>query len=203
MKTNFLAVKQKMQGATIVEVMVSVFLLTFGILALMLAQVRSVAGVGEAKNRTLIAQAAEALAEGMQVNPTVTVEDKKKIILGYKKYIDETGSGKSVSDKGFTDLTGITDLSKDGLMRAQLDNFETALSQIPEVAYMHYIVCADSMNPAAPTLSPTGVFDGRCKPDNLNNPDRAVIKVAWRMKNTASNDADGTSEFTYVLKVKG
>lgn len=199
MKTNFLVNKQKIQGATIIEVMISVFLLTFGILALMLAQVRSVAGVGEAENRTLIAQAAEALAEGMQVNPTVTVPSgTNKIVLKYNNYIN---AGKAVSNKSFTNLDAITDSSKKELAQKQLDNFEAALSQVPEVAHMYYIVCEDGANPVAPTLSAAGAFDGKCTASGAGS--GAVIKVAWRMKNTASNDANETSEFTYVLKVKG
>ena len=51
--------KNKNRGSTLLEVIVSVFLLTFGILALMAAQLRSVSSVSEAENRTIVAQAAE------------------------------------------------------------------------------------------------------------------------------------------------
>ena len=42
--------KNKNRGSTLLEVIVSVFLLTFGILALMAAQLRSVSSVSEAEN---------------------------------------------------------------------------------------------------------------------------------------------------------
>lgn len=197
MKTNFLVAKRKMQGATIVEVMVSVFLLTFGILALMLAQVRSVAGIGKAENRTLIAQAAEALAEGMQVNPTVS-QVNKKLFMQYDRY---TGDAKAVEPKNFVSLDDNPQYSKAQLAQVQIDNFEAALNQIPEVSHMSYIICADNDTPAEPTLSAAGVFEGNCAAANTVS--GAVIKIAWRMKNTASNNANETNEFTYVLKVKG
>lgn len=190
-----------MHGATIIEVMVSVFLLTFGILALMLSQIRSVAGIGEAENRTLVAQAAEALAEGMQVNPTGRLVNNRLEIV-YPRYTAIAGNGRAVSatPTALTHLTAITNKSKDALAQAQLNNFESALSQISDVAVMHYIVCADNNNPAAPTLN-GNVFNGQCATANLVP--GAVIKVAWRMKNATGNNANDTQTFTYMLKVRG
>lgn len=77
------------QGSTLLEVMVSVLILAFGILALMLTQIRSVAGIAYAENQTLVAQAAEALAEGMQANPTLdwdTTNDPKTLKITYDNY---------------------------------------------------------------------------------------------------------------------
>ena len=66
MKTGKMLFQSIAHGATILEVMISVLLLTFGVLALMAAQLRSVASLSEAENRSIVSQAAEALAEGMQ-----------------------------------------------------------------------------------------------------------------------------------------
>ena len=63
----------KQQGATLIEVMVAIFVLAFGVLALMVAQLRSVSSVQEAENQTVVAQAAQTLMEGMLVNPVVSV----------------------------------------------------------------------------------------------------------------------------------
>ncbi|XXQ67344.1 type IV pilus modification protein PilV [Neisseriaceae bacterium B1] len=198
MKSNLLIAKKKMQGATIIEVMVSVFLLTFGILALMLAQVRSVAGVGEAENRTLVAQAAESLAEGMQINPTLA-KNGNVIATSYNEYTTIAGNGRQVdSSKNFANLASISANTKQALAQAQLDNFEAALNQIPDVSGIRYAVCVDNNNPAEPTLNGNN-FQANC----VAGGGETVIKVAWEMKDVNSNDANQKTAFTYVLKVKG
>lgn len=63
--------RKKEKGATLLEVMVSVFIMAFGIMALMLAQLKSVGAVREAEMQTRVAQAVQNLEEGMLSNPDV------------------------------------------------------------------------------------------------------------------------------------
>ena len=53
MYTPAFAKKKNIQGSTLVEVIVSVILLTLGLLALMATQLRSVSGLTEAENRSI------------------------------------------------------------------------------------------------------------------------------------------------------
>lgn len=188
------------QGSTLLEVMVSVFILAFGILALMLTQIRSVAGVAYAENQTLVAQAAEALAEGMQVNPSLdwdTTNDPKTLKITYDNYYE---SGKKISGTPtFAKLNKIASSNKKELATLQLTNFQAALSQIPDVESMHYAICRDKDNPELPDIDSSGAFNSKCSKANLVN--GAVIKVAWLMKDNSKQNEKTT--FTYVLKVKG
>ena len=70
-RTPSFAKKQNIQGSTLIEVIVSVILLTLGLLALMATQLRSVSGLTEAENKSLVSQSTEALAESMLMNATL------------------------------------------------------------------------------------------------------------------------------------
>ena len=61
--------KQKQQGSTLLEVLVSVFVLGFGLLALVSMQMKTVMTTREAENQTIVAQAADSLIESMLMNP--------------------------------------------------------------------------------------------------------------------------------------
>lgn len=59
-------------GSTLIEVLIAIFVLAFGVLALMAAQLRSVVSVQESENQTIVATAAQTLMEGMLSNPEVS-----------------------------------------------------------------------------------------------------------------------------------
>lgn len=193
--------RQYAQGSTLMEVMISVFVLTFGILALMLTQIRSVAGVGYAENQTLVAQAAEALAEGMQANPTLSQAGndagQNVLMIQYANY--HTASKAVGNNTAFKALTEASDGTKNALKTVQLANFEAALRQMPDVESVRYAICQDKENPDEPVMSAAGVFDAKCSAANLAS--GAVIKVGWVMK--SANKRNEKTTFTYMLKVKG
>ena len=62
---------QLARGSTLLEVLISVFIMAFGIMALMLAQLKSVGNVREAEMQTRVAQAVQNLSAGMLSNPDV------------------------------------------------------------------------------------------------------------------------------------
>ncbi|MBR6876471.1 MAG: type IV pilus modification protein PilV [Neisseriaceae bacterium] len=192
--------KRYIQGATLVEVMVSVFVLTFGILALMLTQIRSVASIAQAENQTLIAQAAEALAEGMQVNPklefTGGVGSKSVLTVKYTNY--DKGKVEIKGGAKFKKLSDLKGNGKEDLAKLQLGNFEAALQQLPDIEQIHYRICQDKETPDEPEMTAAG-FKDNCAAGGFVN--GAVIKVGWVMAN-ASKQGEKTT-FTYMLKVKG
>ncbi|MBH5328606.1 type IV pilus modification protein PilV [Eikenella sp. S3360] len=66
---SMLPIVRLTQGSTLLEVLVSVFIMAFGIMALMLAQLKSVSNVREAEMQTRVAQAVQNLSAGMLSNP--------------------------------------------------------------------------------------------------------------------------------------
>lgn len=69
------------KGATLLEVMISVFIMAFGIMALMLAQVKSVGSVREAEMQTRVAQAVQNLSEGMLANADARAQQTDPLVF--------------------------------------------------------------------------------------------------------------------------
>ena len=72
MNTATTSFKQQ-QGSTLIEILVSMFILALGLMALIAMQTRTSIGIKEAENQTIIAQATENLAENMMTNPILGV----------------------------------------------------------------------------------------------------------------------------------
>ncbi|WP_455227980.1 type IV pilus modification protein PilV [Kingella denitrificans] len=209
MKTGKMLFQSIARGATILEVMISVLLLTFGVLALMAAQLRSVASLSEAENRSIVSQAAEALAEGMQANSsleTISKNGKISYYRIYKEYEKPPTSVMTVGDDS-QKATVQNGLSGSGLTKKQVADqhiaeFEYVLkTQLTNVNILDYVICRDKTKPEAATYD-NGHFDNKCDPAN-NDTDTHVIKVVWRMgngKNDSSND-NNTTAYSYMLEV--
>ena len=204
MKTGKMLFQSIAHGATILEVMISVLLLTFGVLALMAAQLRSVASLSEAENRSIVSQAAEALAEGMQANSSL--EKKGTYGRTYTAYYGGSTSVMTVGDDS-QKATVQRGLSGPGLTKKQvadqhIDEFEYVLkTQLTNVNTLGYVICRDKAEPKAATYD-NGQFEGHCTPAN-DDTDTHVIKVVWRMgngKNDSSND-NNTTAYSYMLEV--
>ena len=206
MKTGKMLFQSIAHGATILEVMISVLLLTFGVLALMAAQLRSVASLSEAENRSIVSQAAEALAEGMQANSSL---EKKGSSYGrtYTAYYSGSTSVMTVGDDSqkATVQTGLsgTGLTKKQVADQHIAEFEYVLkTQLTNVNTLSYVICRDKTEPEAATYDNNGQFKENCTPAD-NDTDTHVIKVVWRMgngKNDSSND-NNTTAYSYMLEV--
>ena len=135
MKTEKILFQSIARGATILEVMISVLLLTFGVLALMAAQLRSVASLSEAENRSIVSQAAEALAEGMQANSSL---EKVGSSYGrtYTAYYSGSTSVMTVGDDS-QKTTVQNGLSGTGLTKKQVAN--------QHIAEFEYVFFANGM----------------------------------------------------------
>ena len=73
MNTITTSFKQQ-QGSTLIEILVSMFILALGLMALIAMQTRTSIGIKEAENQTVIAQATENLAENMMTNPVLSLK---------------------------------------------------------------------------------------------------------------------------------
>lgn len=76
------------QGSTLIEILVSMFILALGLMALIAMQTRTSIGIKEAENQTVIAQATENLAENMMTNPYLDIGG----LTTQKSYDHYTGS---------------------------------------------------------------------------------------------------------------
>ncbi|EPI3740040.1 type IV pilus modification protein PilV [Neisseria gonorrhoeae] len=203
MKNNdCLRLKNPQSGMALIEVLVAMFVLTIGILALLSVQLRTVASVREAETQTIVSQITQNLMEGMLMNPTIDSDSNKKNYNLYTELYTPTPSG---GDFKFNNNNLI---SKKDLAKAQLDRFGYELKQaLPDAVAIHHAVCKDSSGDA-PTLSDSGDFSSNC--DDKANGD-TLIKVLW--VNDSAGDSDisrtnlgvsgGNIVYTYQARVGG
>ena len=191
--------KNSQSGMTLIEVLVAMFVLTIGILALLSVQLRTVTSVREAETQTIVSQITQNLMEGMLINPTIGSDTGKKAYTLYmKKGVSSTNDGEFTIDAIKT---------KEQLAEAQLKRFSYELKNaLPDATAIHYAVCKDSSG-TAPTLSGKG-FSSNC--DNKANGD-TLIKVLWVKDSEGQSDIDSTNlkthgnniVYTYQARVGG
>ena len=191
--------KNPQSGMTLIEVLVAMFVLTIGILALLSVQLRTVTSVREAETQTIVSQITQNLMEGMLINPTIGSDSGKKAYTLYMK--------KGVSSANDGEFTIDAIKTKEQLAEAQLKRFSYELKNaLPDAANIYYVVCKDSSG-AAPTLSGKG-FSSNC--DNKANGD-TLIKVLWVKDSEGQSDIDSTNlkthgnniVYTYQARVGG
>ena len=191
--------KNPQLGMTLIEVLVAMFVLTIGILALLSVQLRTVTSVREAEAQTIVSQITQNLMEGMLINPTIGSDSGKKAYTLYMK--------KGVSSANDGEFTIDAIKTKEQLAEAQLKRFSYELKNaLPDAANIYYAVCKDSSG-AAPTLSGKG-FSSNC--DNKANGD-TLIKVLWVKDSEGQSDIDSTNlkthgnniVYTYQARVGG
>ena len=191
--------KKNQSGMTLIEVLVAMFVLTIGILALLSVQLRTVTSVREAETQTIVSQITQNLMEGMLINPTIGSDSGKKAYTLYMK--------KGVSSANDGEFTIDAIKTKEQLAEAQLKRFSYELKNaLPDAANIYYAVCKDSSG-AAPTLSGKG-FSSNC--DNKANGD-TLIKVLWVNDSEGQQDIDSTNlkthgnniVYTYQARVGG
>ena len=191
--------KNSQSGMTLIEVLVAMFVLTIGILALLSVQLRTVTSVREAETQTIVSQITQNLMEGMLINPTIGSDSGKKAYTLYMK--------KGVSSANDGEFTIDAIKTKEQLAEAQLKRFSYELKNaLPDAANIYYAVCKDSSG-AAPTLSGKG-FSSNC--DNKANGD-TLIKVLWVNDSEGQQDIDSTNlkthgnniVYTYQARVGG
>lgn len=191
--------KNPQSGMTLIEVLVAMFVLTIGILALLSVQLRTVTSVREAETQTIVSQITQNLMEGMLINPTIGSDSGKKAYTLYMK--------KGVSSANDGEFTIDAIKTKEQLAEAQLKRFSYELKNaLPDAANIYYAVCKDSSG-AAPTLSGKG-FSSNC--DNKANGD-TLIKVLWVKDSERQSDIDSTNlkthgnniVYTYQARVGG
>ena len=183
--TNFTPKLQS--GMTLIEVLIAMFVLAIGVLALLAVQLRTVSSVRESENQTTVAQITQNLIEGMLINPTLSEEtdtagDKTS---RYKKSYDAyiTSSSEQLKDSKQT-AKFEAKMNKTQLAQAQIAQFKADLAKALPEAQFFFTICKDSSG-AEPTYN--NGFQRKCD----DKGDTTIVKVLWLQdveeKNSAKN----------------
>jgi len=183
--TNFTPKLQS--GMPLIEVLIAMFVLAIGVLALLAVQLRTVSNVRESENQTTVAQITQNLIEGMLINPTLSEEtdtagDKTS---RYKKSYDAyiTSSSEQLKDSNQTNEFK-EKMTKTQLAQAQIAQFKADLAKALPEAQVFSTICKDSSG-AEPTYEKG--FNAKCD----GKGDTTIVKVLWLQdveeENTAKN----------------
>ena len=197
LKTSPTSFTPKLQsGMTLIEVLIAMFVLAIGVLALLAVQLRTVSSVRESENQTAVAQITQNLIEGMLINPTLSKEKEVDKITGeetprYKKsydaYInDDTKQGicrLNISNKK---------LANNKLAQAQIDQFKHDLYKaLPESKDVCFAICKDSSG-AEPTYEENKI-NAKCD----DKGDTTIVRVLWLQDVEDKNDTKNLNKSEY------
>lgn len=188
LKTSSTSFTPKLQsGMTLIEVLIAMFVLAIGVLALLAVQLRTVSNVRESENQTTVAQITQNLIEGMLINPTLSEEtdtagDKTS---RYKKSYDAYITSSSEQLKDSKQTNEFKDkMTKAQLAQAQIAQFKADLAKALPEAQVFLTICKDSSG-AEPTYE--NGFNAKCD----DKGDTTIVKVLWLQdveeENTAKN----------------
>ena len=188
LKTSSTSFTPKLQsGMTLIEVLIAMFVLAIGVLALLAVQLRTVSNVRESENQTTVAQITQNLIEGMLINPTLSEEtdtagDKTS---RYKKSYDAyiTSSSEQLKDSKQT-AKFEAKMTKIQLAQAQIAQFKADLAKALPEAQVFSTICKDSSG-EEPTYE--NGFNAKCD----GKGDTTIVKVLWLQdveeENTSKN----------------
>lgn len=188
LKTSPTSFTPKLQsGMTLIEVLIAMFVLAIGVLALLAVQLRTVSNVRESENQTTVAQITQNLIEGMLINPTLSEEtnsagDKTS---RYKKSYDAYITSSSEQLKDSKQTNEFKDkMTKAQLAQAQIAQFKADLAKALPEAQVFFTICKDSSG-TEPTYE--NGFNVKCD----GKGDTTIVKVLWLQdveeENTSKN----------------
>ena len=188
LKTSSTSFTPKLQsGMTLIEVLIAMFVLAIGVLALLAVQLRTVSNVRESENQTTVAQITQNLIEGMLINPMLSEETDTagEKTSRYKKSYDAylTSGSEQLKDSKQTNEFK-EKMTKAQLAQAQIVQFKTDLAKALPEAQVFSTICKDSSG-AEPTYE--NGFQANCD----GKGDTTIVKVLWLQdveeENTAKN----------------
>ncbi|MBF1297073.1 MAG: type IV pilus modification protein PilV [Neisseria meningitidis] len=176
LKTSSTSFTPKLQsGMTLIEVLIAMFVLAIGVLALLAVQLRTVSNVRESENQTTVAQITQNLIEGMLINPTLSEETDTagEKTSRYKKSYDAylTSGSEQLKDSKQTNEFK-EKMTKAQLAQAQIVQFKADLAKALPEAQVFSTICKDSSG-AEPTYE--NGFNAKCD----GKGDTTIVKVLW------------------------
>ncbi|HFC8836124.1 TPA: type IV pilus modification protein PilV [Neisseria subflava] len=181
LKTSSTSFTPKLQsGMTLIEVLIAMFVLAIGVLALLAVQLRTVSNVRESENQTTVAQITQNLIESMLINPTLSEEtdtagDKTS---RYKKSYDAYITSSSEQLKDSKQTNEFKDkMTKAQLAQAQIAQFKADLAKALPEAQVFFTICKDSSG-AEPTYN-NDIQDIQPNCEDDGKGDTTIVKVLW------------------------
>ena len=205
LKTSSTSFTPKLQsGMTLIEVLIAMFVLAIGVLALLAVQLRTVSSVRESENQTTVAQITQNLIEGMLINPTLSEETDTagEKTSRYKKSYDAylTSGSEQLKDSKQTNEFK-EKMTKAQLAQAQIVQFKTDLAKALPEAQVFSTICKDSSG-AEPTYE--NGFNAKCD----GKGDTTIVKVLWLQDVEEENSAKNLNTsghhvvYTYQSRVR-
>ena len=200
LKTNSTSFTPKLQsGMTLIEVLIAMFILAIGVLALLAVQLRTVYNVRESENQTTVAQITQNLIEGMLINPTLSEETDTagEKTSRYKKSYDAYLKSDSKQTAKFE-----AKMTKTQLAQAQIAQFKADLAKALPEAQVFSTICKDSSG-AEPTFEENR-FNAKCD----GKGDTTIVKVLWLQDVEEENSAKNLNTsghhvvYTYQSRVR-
>ena len=201
LKTSSTSFTPKLQsGMTLIEVLIAMFVLAIGVLALLAVQLRTVSNVRESENQTTVAQITQNLIEGMLINPTLSEETDTagEKTSRYKEYYDAYEQLKDSKQTAKFEAK----MRKDQLAKAQIAQFKDDLAQALPEAQVYFTICKDSSG-AEPTYEEKK-FNEKCDYKG----DTTIVKVLWLQDVEEENSAKNLNTsghhvvYTYQSRVR-
>lgn len=204
LKTSSTSFTPKLQsGMTLIEVLIAMFVLAIGVLALLAVQLRTVSNVRESENQTTVAQITQNLIEGMLINPTLSEETNTagEKTSRYKKSYDAylTPELEELKDSKQT-AKFEANMDKTQLAQAQIAQFKADLANALPEAQVFFAICKDSSG-AEPTYKDK---DKKCD----DKGDTTIVKVLWLQDVEEENSAKNLNTsghhvvYTYQSRVR-
>ena len=186
--------KQFQKGSTLLEVLVSVFVLGFGLLALVTMQMKTVMTTREAENQTIVAQATDSLIESMIMNPNLTLTtlsgDDKLMYRDFDMY--RTGMstlGNCTDELAKLSSQASTGLDKSELAKAHLCTFVQRINQIPNTGKVYWNICMEN---AADAINKPVLEGATVKCNEGADATSTVLKVIWEQEIEDSSRYSGS-----------
>lgn len=208
LKTSSTSFTLKLQsGMTLIEVLIAMFVLAIGVLALLAVQLRTVSNVRESENQTTVAQITQNLIEGMLINPTLSEEKEVDKITGEKtsRYKKSYKAYEELKDLNQT--TEFEDkMSKEQLAKAQITQFKADLAKALPEAQFFFTICKDSSG-AEPTYN-NDIQDIQPNCEDDGKGDTTIVKVLWLQDVEEENSAKNLNTsghrvvYTYQSRVR-
>ena len=205
LKTSSTSFTPKLQsGMTLIEVLIAMFVLAIGVLALLAVQLRTVSSVRESENQTTVAQITQNLIEGMLINPTLSEETDTagEKTSRYKKSYDAYITSSSEQLKDSKQTNEFKDkMTKAQLAQAQIAQFKADLAKALPEAQVFSTICKDSSG-AEPTYE--NGFNAKCD----GKGDTTIVKVLWLQDVEEENSAKNLNTsghhvvYTYQSRVR-
>ncbi|QRN40675.1 MAG: type IV pilus modification protein PilV [Neisseriaceae bacterium] len=178
---------RKQSGIMLIEVVVSIFILGLGILALLGMQMRSLGSIKQAQNIAQVSQAVDNLAQGLTVNPYLRLK-----LIPYKGYITEKNydhykNFNNCNNRGSSPFINLdSSLNHQQLANQQLNQFCQEIKQIEGISPndIQLKVCTNS------SIQGNLPWNFSCNRGGTET----VIKVVWkyRTKTESQNNLDNS-----------